>query len=220
MASPPITVGELTDVPAPQSPVNAQFHQEVANRIVHRFTTVVQMNGWAAANGSIAYCAETGAHYARLSGGWWQLALQSNLASGETSLQNQINAVPQGALGVVHQSANLSGSGVTPVNIPGCSFTWNADPARWYRIAVDIGVITGDGRLFVKITDAAGGIVREAIVPTPSSGIGVHTEHVTSGLSGSITRKAMVNAGVAGISFFIDVGIHNTILTIEDLGAV
>lgn len=77
MASPPITVGELIDVPAPESPINAAFMQEIANRIVHRFATVPAMDASALANGSVASVA--GVLYHRVGGasGWVALATVS-----------------------------------------------------------------------------------------------------------------------------------------------
>lgn len=75
-AGPPITVGELVDVPAPNSPINAQFHQEIANRVVQRFPTVAARDAWAAADGSLAYVTATKNHYRRVNGAWigvdWQ----------------------------------------------------------------------------------------------------------------------------------------------------
>lgn len=79
MAS-PITIGELTDVPAPNSPVNAQFHQEVANRIVHRFATDAALYAWSgAADGSVAYSAESHTFSVRHTGYWRPVALKSEL---------------------------------------------------------------------------------------------------------------------------------------------
>ena len=43
-ANPPVTIGELTDVPAPGSPIASQWAQEVSGRIIHRFGTVAAMN--------------------------------------------------------------------------------------------------------------------------------------------------------------------------------
>ena len=37
MANPPITIGELIDVPAAGSPIGSAWAQEATNRIVHRF---------------------------------------------------------------------------------------------------------------------------------------------------------------------------------------
>lgn len=83
--SPPITVGELTDVPAPNSPINAAYMQEVADRIIHRFTTVAAMNAWAAANGAMAYSADTGKHYLRRAGAWWPLVYEGSPGSVPTA---------------------------------------------------------------------------------------------------------------------------------------
>jgi len=79
MPNPPITVGELVDVPAPESPVNAQFHQEVAHRIVHRFPTQAAVTAWAAGNGSLAYASDVQILYVRRGGDWWPVALQSSV---------------------------------------------------------------------------------------------------------------------------------------------
>jgi hypothetical protein len=65
----PITVGELTDVPVPLSPIAAQFHQEVANRVAHRFPNVTAMNAWAAADGSLAFSLPP-RFYVRTAGAW------------------------------------------------------------------------------------------------------------------------------------------------------
>ena len=86
MANPPITVGELVDVPAPESPVNAQFHQEVAHRIVHRFPTQAAVSAWAAGNGSLAYAADVQILYVRRSGDWWPVALQSSVDATQADL--------------------------------------------------------------------------------------------------------------------------------------
>jgi hypothetical protein len=65
----PITVGELTDVPVPLSPIAAQFHQEVANRVAHRFPNVTAMNAWAAGDGALAF-ALPARFYVRTAGAW------------------------------------------------------------------------------------------------------------------------------------------------------
>lgn len=52
--NPPITIGELADVPAPGSGVKAQWHQEVTNRIQHRFATVAARDAaWPAATAGV-----------------------------------------------------------------------------------------------------------------------------------------------------------------------
>lgn len=70
VVNPPITIGELADVPAPGSYVASNWAQEVSNRVIHRFATVAAMNAWSAANGSMAYVTATTAYYQRWSGTW------------------------------------------------------------------------------------------------------------------------------------------------------
>lgn len=71
-AAAPITIGELTDVPAPLAPIRSQWAQEVTNRCVHRFTTNAQMNAWAAGDGSLAYTTESKGLWLRRNGAWVQ----------------------------------------------------------------------------------------------------------------------------------------------------
>lgn len=52
--NPPITIGELTDVPAPGSGVKSSWHQEITNRIPHRFATAAARNtSWPAATAGL-----------------------------------------------------------------------------------------------------------------------------------------------------------------------
>jgi hypothetical protein len=81
MANPPITIGELTDVPAPQSPISAQWAQEVTNRIQHRYASKAALDGWATALvGTHAVTVNDGVVYQRVAAGWarltpWQYAV-------------------------------------------------------------------------------------------------------------------------------------------------
>lgn len=43
-ANPPVTIGELTDVPAPGSPIVSPWAQQISARIVHRFATLAARN--------------------------------------------------------------------------------------------------------------------------------------------------------------------------------
>ena len=48
-ANPPIHIGELSNVPAPQSPIASQWAQDVTNRIVHHFAdTATRAAAWPA----------------------------------------------------------------------------------------------------------------------------------------------------------------------------
>jgi len=73
MAAPPITIGELTNVPAPDSPLAAQWAQDVSSRIVQRFPNKAALVAWAAPVGAHAVQADTGVMWRRISTGWTQV---------------------------------------------------------------------------------------------------------------------------------------------------
>lgn len=238
MANPPITVGELNDVPAPLSPVNAQFHQEVANRIIHRFVTEAALIAWAAANGSMAYVTSNNTHYARRAGSWWPLTYQANLDQANANLINAINNVqanlnntnanlatyPQGMLSVAYAGfAELNTSSQVV-----CSVTWSADPSRWYRLIGDIvrinsGAINQD--VVFVIEDNAGNDYRLTMfrfgADPPQQFAPLHLELVINGLSGPQTWRLAGNTstGVAQIPAGLR-NASNAMLTVEDMGVV
>jgi len=67
---PPITIGELTDVPTVGSSIASQWAQEVSNRAIHRFATKTLLDGWAAADGSFGYVSGEHRWYMRDGGAW------------------------------------------------------------------------------------------------------------------------------------------------------
>jgi len=73
VTTPPITIGSLTDVPAPGSPIAAQWAQNVSGMVVHRFTNLATIGGWAAPNGARAVAVDTGVEYRRIGGAWSQI---------------------------------------------------------------------------------------------------------------------------------------------------
>jgi hypothetical protein len=59
-AVPPITIGELTNVPTPGAAINSPWTQDVTNRVVHRFATTAARDGWTGRGpGSLAYVTGT-----------------------------------------------------------------------------------------------------------------------------------------------------------------
>lgn len=106
--NPPITIGELNDVPAPGSQIAAQWAQEVSDRIIHRFATVAAMNSWAAGAGSLAYATETQALYRRVGGGWVQVTDANALAPVSTTATNALNTAntANAAAGNAQNTAN------------------------------------------------------------------------------------------------------------------
>lgn len=67
-ANPPVTIGELADVPAPGSAILSAWTQEVSRRIVHRFATVAARDAAypaaLAGPGAVSYTFDTGTVWA------------------------------------------------------------------------------------------------------------------------------------------------------------
>lgn len=226
--SPPITVGELADVPAPNSPVNAQFHQEVANRIVHRFVSVAQMNAWAAGNGSLAYVGPT--LYLRHGGAWVAMAPQANVDAADANLQNQINSVNAGASNSAQGLLAVSYAGFAELNTNTqvvCSVSWTASPGRWYRLVGDVVRInsgfTPQDVVFV-IENSAGDDYRLTMVKFEEAVqmfAPLHMHLLINNLSGPQTWRLAGNTSTGTAQ--IPAGLRNAsnaMLTVEDMGAV
>ena len=69
---PPITIGELVDVPAPGSQLAAQWAQEISSRIVQRFPNKAAIDTWVAPAGARAVALDTGIEWRRIGGVWSQ----------------------------------------------------------------------------------------------------------------------------------------------------
>lgn len=82
---PPLTIGELTDVPAPGSQLAAAWAQEISSRIVQRFPTAAALQAWAAPPGAFAVQTDTGVLWRRIAAGWSQ----------QTPWQARIGGTPQ-----------------------------------------------------------------------------------------------------------------------------
>jgi hypothetical protein len=72
--NPPITIGELVDVPAPGSGIKSAWSQEVTRRSIHRFATVAERDAKypaaGAGNGAVCITLDTGTVWAVLFGAW------------------------------------------------------------------------------------------------------------------------------------------------------
>lgn len=230
LAANPITVGELTDVPAPQSPVNAQFHQEVANRIVHRFPNAAAMNAWAAANGSLAFTTDSGTLHERRAGAWAAIPLQSALDSLTTIVNNNAataaaasSAAAQGLIGVAYAGYVSFGTSSTVL----VSITWTADPNRWYRIVGDIPRVNSGANpqdVTFVIEDVTGQDYRLALHRFAGAAqmyAPTHMHLIKSGLSGSQTYRiaAATSTGTAEIPSGL-YNASNAMISVEDMGNV
>lgn len=70
--TPPITIGELTNVPAPGSQIAAQWAQDASARVVHVFATKAALDAYAAPNGTYAHDTSTGILWYRFNSVWSQ----------------------------------------------------------------------------------------------------------------------------------------------------
>jgi hypothetical protein len=226
LAANPITIGELTDVPAPQSPVNAQFHQEVANRIIHRFPNVAAMNAWAAANGSMAFAVDVAAHYRRTAGAWQRIATQADIDSINSGLGNTnslLATAPLGLLAVTYAGfVDFSTSSTVLASV-----SWTADPSRWYRIVADIPRVNSGANpqdVTFVIEDNAGTDYRLALhrfTGATQMYAPTHMHLLRSGLSGAQTWRIAGNTSTANAQ--IPSGLNNAsnaMISVEDMGAV
>jgi hypothetical protein len=70
---PPITIGELTNVPTPGSQLAAQWAQDVSSRVIQRFPNGTALTAWAAPVGAYAEQTDTAVLWRRTAAGWSQV---------------------------------------------------------------------------------------------------------------------------------------------------
>jgi len=95
---PPVTIGELTDVPTVGSSIASQWAQEVSNRAIHRFATKVLLDGWAAADGSFGYVSGEHRYYLRDGGAWTRTGWGTVAGRTIFDAQSAVVAIGAGAL--------------------------------------------------------------------------------------------------------------------------
>jgi len=99
----PITIGSLTDVPAPNSPINAQFHQEVAHRIVQRFASKSALDAWVAEPGAVAWVnTSPPVLWLRSSAGWCR-----QTPWGKTVIGTAVQTIPAEPVNTVFASVTI-----------------------------------------------------------------------------------------------------------------
>jgi hypothetical protein len=218
MPNPPITVGELTDVPAPESPINAQFHQEVANRIVHRFASVGAMTGSNLVNGSVATVGT--ALYFRQAGLWVVIPSSDELAAVDA----KVALAPLGILGRANGGQHIGITGLTEL----ARINWAADPSRWYRTTALVPALyqnasTGPFQANITIRDPLNNVMCNGVV---TLGVGsyapVALSLIESGLTlGTAERRLKVESQVGGsLNVTVGSGFTAPYIAVEDLGAV
>jgi hypothetical protein len=97
---PPITIGELTDVPAPGSQLAAQWAQEVSARVIHHFPSYTALAGWATAPlGSRAITLDDSLEWRKAAAGWSQVTPWATSAPG-VAVNGSINPVVTSSLNI------------------------------------------------------------------------------------------------------------------------
>lgn len=153
---PPITIGELTNVPAPGSQIAAQWAQDVSSRIVQRFATTAALKAWAAPNGAYAVALDTNVLWRRIVNVWSQATPWTGSATG-IAVAGTVHDVPQ----------------------PLATFNIPSDPGP--RVAAVSSVLKFDlyydRSLRISLT-VDGGVVAEAIIPRYGVNTAVATENI------------------------------------------
>jgi len=192
-----ITVGELTDVPSPGSPIASKWAQEVSNRVVQRFANKAALDTWAAANGSVA--AVGPALYLRIAGAW---------ISQKTGIMGSITV--------------LSTYTITPPStyndIPGTGINYTAVPGRTYKYsATMVAINNGAGNANCRLA-----IVDTADVLTDNvATIGNGYYFTLSALAASSNRPAGVRtAFLRSYTSLGNLTVNPSTLIVEDLGVL
>ena len=200
-AAPPITVGELVDVPAPGSPIASQWAQEISNRVVQRFATKAALDAWAAANGSVGVTADNGV-WLRAAGVW-------QLIGGDRVGFAAINA---GQSWLAGQTFSMSwptesydtdgfGAGGAPLTIP-------AGLDGIYVMAAYIGAagaIVAGSPTSVSLV-VAGAIVANALIPIAQTSVSVSFVNAMS--AGQNMQVQIVNGHNASMQYSGQVRLH------------
>ena len=169
MPSPPITIGELTDVPAFNSPIASPWAQEASRRITHRFATAAERDTKypAATAGAGAVCVVTGAGqgmYISDGATWWREA--QDLSTYHLSAQGGPDAG-----GLVQGFNYLTFGTVGPVDDPwgmleralGRTITIKA--SGWYVITVSFSMTPAPAAATQLIVSLPGNRIELAAIP-------------------------------------------------------
>lgn len=160
-AVPPITIGELTNVPAPGGFIQASWAQDATNRILHRFATKAALDsGWSnASNGSQALTLDTYTRWIRRAGVW------------EPQWPRLVSYI---------QTAAATTTGTPVVDVPGCSvaiplFTGHR---YWVKGTVIFNQTVAAGLAYLYLCDNVNNQIWSAVV---THGVGEYnTVHVDS----------------------------------------
>jgi hypothetical protein len=214
LANPPIQIGELTDVPAPGSPIASQWAQEASARIVHRFATAA---------------ARATAFPAPVRGTASYLQTNTDTEGPEwfdgASWRKPWN-MPWGRIGHASRVADVNAIGTAIVDLPGLTVTFAALGFRVYRVNVHTLAAPGAAGGTVYLRDGNNVTLNQCNVLGNNTGVaagtigGVSICHLMTPATGSITVKVSA-AAASGSSFAIPgASTYPNWLVVEDVGPV
>jgi hypothetical protein len=193
---PPITIGEISDVPTVGSAIASQWAQEVTNRIVHRFANVAARDAWAAADGSMCITLDTYTHWLRRAGAW-------------------VTWNPKSVVGRAVGTNPATGVGSAAFDIPGSLLAGNFVAGRWYslRALIVTQQAAAPGVNNLQITDAANTQVAIASMWAGATGVGLTLPvEMVTGLSGAVSHKLRVWTGAGSMD------VKSFLFVITDMG--
>lgn len=147
------------------------------------------------------------------------------VSAGEYVRASAVTALQTAAAAVRAWVAKTSGTSQstisTQADITGLSVTWTADVARIYKHSLTLCLTkTTAGTVSVYITTGANATVSvKTLSMANAETAAVHMEWTESGLSGSTTRKARIEAGTGTVEVTNNFS-RNGILIVEDIGPV
>jgi len=210
-ANPPVQIGELTDVPAPGSPILSAWSQEVTARINHRFaSTAARTTAWSAPNpvpvkGTMSYLATNnpteGPEY------WDGVAWRKpwNL--------------PWGALGVASVAVAQSGYDSVVRDINTLAVTVATTPGRVLRAVLYVPFTTtvnSFGQFYITLGDNT--ILQSSATSTFGVSAYGHLFAVYNTGVASVTIKGRVNTGAGANLTVAGSSTSPALLVVEDVG--
>lgn len=199
----PVTVGALTNVPAPNDPIRSPWAQQASGYVVHPFASLAALNaGWSTApNGSVAVALDTSVMYLRRASAWEPVVPRP-------APYTALSAV--GQTGIVAAVVDIAGLAVGPIT---------AIAGHRYLITVSLTVQQNPAGTFgLYITDGTNAIKQQAFATIVAAGYQVMTSVVVDApTAGAITYKARGNTNAGAASINQGVGAPS-MLIVQDLG--